>query len=85
MEFKFSAEDNAFRDEIRSFVTTELPLDWEGGGRYPEEADWDLTRVIRRKMADNGWLTMHWPEEYGGQNASPVTASPAKVVTPVLT
>ena len=75
MEFKFTAEDEAFRSELRTFMKTELPDSWEGDGRYPEEDDWDLNIVIRQKMAEKGWLTMHWPEEYGGQNASPVKSA----------
>ena len=75
MDFKFTPEDEQFRQDLRTFLATELPETWEGGGRYPEEDDWDLTRVIRRKMADRGWLTMHWPEEYGGQGASPVKSA----------
>ena len=67
MEFKFSPDDDSFRKELQEFVATELPPDWEGGGRWPEELDWDLTRQMRKKLADKGWLTMHWPEEYGGQ------------------
>ena len=53
----------------------ELPADWEGAGRWPEEQDWDFTREMRRKLARRGWLTMHWPEEYGGQGASPVRST----------
>ena len=75
MEFKFTAEDEEFRTELRAFMKTELPDPWEGAGRYPEDDDWDLNRVIRQKMAEKGWLTMHWPEEYGGQNASPVKSA----------
>ena len=75
MEFKFTAEDESFRNELRSFIDAELPSDWEGGGRYPEEDDWNLTRLVRQRMAEKGWLTMHWPEEYGGQNASPVKSA----------
>ncbi|MDA1127129.1 MAG: acyl-CoA dehydrogenase family protein [Chloroflexi bacterium] len=75
MEFKFTAEDEAFRGELRAFMKAELPDTWEGAGRYPEEDDWDLNQVIRQKMAEKGWLTMHWPEEYGGQNASPVKSA----------
>ena len=75
MDFKFTPEDESFRQELRTFLETELPGTWEGGGRYPEEDDWDLTRVIRRRMADRGWLTMHWPEEYGGQGPSPVKSA----------
>ncbi len=73
MDFQFSAEDDAFRQELRAFVQQELPPDWEGGGRWPEEWDWELTRQIRKKMAERGWLTMHWPREYGGQDAPPIS------------
>jgi len=75
VEFKFSPEDEAFRRDLRQFVKDELPSDWEGGGRWPEETDWGLTREMRKKLADKGWLTMHWPEEYGGENASPVRSA----------
>ena len=75
MEFKFTAEDEEFRGELRAFMKAELPNPWEGAGHYPEDDDWDLNRVIRQKMAEKGWLTMHWPEEYGGQNASPVKSA----------
>ena len=75
MEFKFSAEDDAFRRDLREFVQQELPSDWEGGGRWPEEWNWDQTRKMRQALAQKGWLTMHWPEEYGGQNASPVRSA----------
>ncbi len=75
MEFKFTEEDEQFRTELRAFMKAELPETWEGAGRYPEEDDWDLNITVRKKMADKGWLTMHWPEEYGGQNASPVKSA----------
>ena len=75
MEFKFSAEDDAFRRDLQEFVQQALPSDWEGGGRWPEEWNWEQTRTMRRELAQKGWLTMHWPEEYGGQNASPVRSA----------
>ena len=75
MEFKFTPEDDAFRQELRSFVQQELPSDWEGGGRWPEEWDWEFTQDMRQKLARKGWLTMHWPGEYGGQDASPVRSA----------
>ncbi len=75
MDFRFSAEDEAFNRELQEFLGQELPPDWEGGGRWPDEEDWDFTRVIRKKLARRGWLTMHWPEEYGGQGASPLRSA----------
>ena len=75
MDFNFSPDDQAFRRELRQFVQDFLPEDWEGGGRWPEEWDWDVTQDMRRKLAQKGWLTMHWPSEYGGQDASPVRSA----------
>ena len=75
MDFRFDPEDEAFRQELIEWVRAELPADWEGLGRWPGESDWDVTRQMRKKMAQRGWLTMHWPEEYGGQGASPVRSA----------
>ena len=75
MDFKLSPGDETFRHELREFVASALPAEWEGGGRWPEEGDWELTREMRKKLAARGWLTMHWPQEYGGQNASPIRSA----------
>ena len=75
MDFKFSPEDDTFRHDLRGFVRVELPPDWESFDRFPGGHDWDLTRQMRKKLADRGWLTMHWPEAYGGQDASPVRST----------
>ena len=75
MDFKFSPEDDTFRQDLRGFVRAELPSDWEGLGRIPGGEDWDFTREMRKKLAARGWLTMHWPEAYGGQAVSPVRST----------
>ncbi len=75
MDFRFSPEDDAFRQELQGFLREELPADWEGRGRWAEEADWEMTRLMRKKLAQKGWLTMHWPEEYGGQGTTPVRSA----------
>ena len=69
MEFKFTPEEEDFRTELRAFLTQELPDGWTGG-MDEEEADWEFTLEMRKKLAAKGWLTMAWPEEYGGQGAS---------------
>jgi len=56
MEFRFSAEDEAFRQEVRAFIRAELPKVSEG-------------ESFTKKLAAKGWLTMSWPKEYGGQGA----------------
>ena len=75
MDFRLSAEDDRFRQELLSFLGQELPADWEGRGRWAEDADWEFTVEMRKKLAQKGWLTMHWPEEYGGQGALPLKSA----------
>ena len=75
MDFNLSPEDESFQQELRSYLTSQLPDNWEGGGRWPEEENWEFTQEMRKKLAEKGWLTMHWPEEYGGQDASPVRSA----------
>ena len=73
MQFKFTKQEDAFREELRNFLTTELPRKWRYGLIETADEDSDLARQMRRKLADRGWLTMGWPKEYGGQDASPIT------------
>jgi alkylation response protein AidB-like acyl-CoA dehydrogenase len=36
------------------------------------QKDWiQVTRAMAEKMGDRGWISMHWPKEYGGRSASP--------------
>jgi alkylation response protein AidB-like acyl-CoA dehydrogenase len=76
MDFVFSPEEEAFREEIRAFCRAELPADW-GRGAYNDREDSppDLgpaARAFQRKLADRGWLTLAWPKEYGGLGAGPM-------------
>ncbi|HMO97003.1 MAG TPA: acyl-CoA dehydrogenase family protein, partial [Tepidiformaceae bacterium] len=57
MEFRFTPEQEAFRNEVRTFIRDEWPRAREG-------------ESFTRKLAARGWLTMSWPKEYGGQEAN---------------
>jgi alkylation response protein AidB-like acyl-CoA dehydrogenase len=57
MRFRFSPEDEAFRQEVRDFIREELPKSRREGTRFS------------KKLAEKGWLTLSWPKEYGGQEA----------------
>jgi alkylation response protein AidB-like acyl-CoA dehydrogenase len=68
MDFAFSAEEEAFRAELRAFLAEELP-DWWRGMFVDDGRALPLTREICRKLAERGWLTLSWPEESGGAGA----------------
>ena len=72
MNVTFTPQEEDFRQEIRGFLSAELPADWDPlaqPGRTPDERH-AFTREMAGKLADKGWLTLAWPEEYGGQGRS---------------
>jgi len=61
MDFGFTPEEEAFRQEIREFLRQELGP--EHKGRTPLEL---FSREFTKKLAAKGWLGVGWPTEYGG-------------------
>jgi len=65
MDFRFSAEEDAFREEVREFIeanmTDTIRSKWLGGLLDTPERQEFVT-----KMSERGWLSMGFPEEYGG-------------------
>ena len=72
MDFKFSEKEEKLRREIRQLVKEELPEGWLIAALEEEsrDEDWQFAMSMSKKLAKKGWLTMHWPEEYGGKGAS---------------
>ena len=72
MDFSWSHEENGFRQSVRDF----MEANWtdEGGDEEDQGSDegWQRSRTFEQALAANGWLTMAWPKEYGGQGASPI-------------
>ena len=64
MDFAYSPEEEAFRQEVRAFLKQELREPAEG------EDAWEVRRAFIKKLAAKGWLTLAWPKEWGGQGAS---------------
>jgi alkylation response protein AidB-like acyl-CoA dehydrogenase len=66
MEFGFTPEEQAFRDEVRRFVADHpaerFPLDGMDAG-YGSGAH---SRAFLRELGARGWLAMTWPRAYGG-------------------
>ena len=71
MYLAYTKQQQALRDELRAyfsdFMTPALEEELatsEGGG--------PLAKKAIKKMADDGWLGLGWPTEYGGQGRSAV-------------
>jgi alkylation response protein AidB-like acyl-CoA dehydrogenase len=74
MDLGFTPEEEAFREEVRSWLDSNLPAEWRhrGVGGFREDADTDLERQWQRLLNDGGWLKLAWPREAGGRAATPV-------------
>src|SRR4249920_2044067 len=72
MDLRFTAEENAFRAEVRAFIEGALPASIrekmiEGRGLSKQEMiDW------QRILNAQGWAVPHWPKEWGGTEWGPV-------------
>ncbi|MAG29780.1 MAG: acyl-CoA dehydrogenase [Deltaproteobacteria bacterium] len=73
MEFDWSPEDLQHRAEVQAFLRDFLPDDWEkrSEGGPGSDLQAEFSRLFCRQLAERGWLTQHWPQEYGGRNAEP--------------
>lgn len=72
MDFKFTPEQEALRQEFEEFFNKEeknAPPGWAGGweARYETDENWAYHRSVTKKLAQKGWLSLSWPKEYGGQ------------------
>jgi alkylation response protein AidB-like acyl-CoA dehydrogenase len=73
MNFEFTDSEKALRTELRQFAQEELPQGWVLGGyaeEYCTDYNFEVTKRISKKLAQKGWLTMAWPQEYGGTGAT---------------
>ena len=79
MNFGFSSQEQAFRQEVDDFIKRELPADWAeeniywpgGYGTIPDfEGLSPDGEHFRSRLAEKGWLTLSWPREYGGAGRS---------------
>jgi alkylation response protein AidB-like acyl-CoA dehydrogenase len=72
MDLNYSAEDNAFRQEIHSWLKVNLPEDLRSKVlNYEELSKAELVRW-HKILAAKGWLAPSWPAEWGGCDWSPV-------------
>jgi len=71
MDLSFTPEEEAFRDEVRTFLAEKYPkrlADKVRRGMRLTKADQEEWHAI---LNARGWLANHWPVQYGGTGWSP--------------
>lgn len=71
MDLTFTAEQRAFRAEVREWLQANVPTEDAGA-----ERDFASMRAFdtawQRRQFEGGWAGIAWPREYGGRGLSPV-------------
>jgi alkylation response protein AidB-like acyl-CoA dehydrogenase len=70
MNLEFSAEELAFRDEVRNFIAENYPAHLRGFGSREDMGKEDFL-AWHRILGAKGWVAPAWPVEYGGPGWSP--------------
>ena len=72
MQLALSDEDAKFRDELRTFFTTEIPAEIRDRARN-DELIWPDDIVTTMRILNKAGLAVpNWPVEWGGKDWSPL-------------
>jgi alkylation response protein AidB-like acyl-CoA dehydrogenase len=72
MDFQYSAEQEAYRVKVRSWLEANQPAplrDTEKEGAN-DETLWKRLKQWHKRLYEAGWMGLTWPKEYGGQAAT---------------
>jgi alkylation response protein AidB-like acyl-CoA dehydrogenase len=72
MQLELSAEDAAFREEMRSFFVTEVDQDIRDTVAARRELSKDQVVRSQRTLNAAGLAVPHWPTEWGGRGWTPL-------------
>jgi acyl-CoA dehydrogenase len=73
MDLTFSAQDEAFRADVRAFLDAHLPEDLRAAARRTTTvfADKDVAMRWQAILVNRGWAVPAWPVEWGGTGWTP--------------
>jgi alkylation response protein AidB-like acyl-CoA dehydrogenase len=66
MNVDFSAEEQAFQQQVRHFLTNKLPSRIAEKAKHNLHFDKDDYVSWQKILAEKGWAAVNWPVEYGG-------------------
>ncbi|TDX26740.1 alkylation response protein AidB-like acyl-CoA dehydrogenase [Modicisalibacter xianhensis] len=72
MNLQFTTVENAFREEVRTFLAEALPSDIQNKVRLGQRLSAEEHIRWQNRLNERGWLAPSWPVEHGGTGWSPV-------------
>lgn len=72
MDLNLSPVELQFRDELRAWLTENVPKDWNGRRASEEslEQRFAFLRTWQKKVFEAGWAGVSWPKDCGGRGAT---------------
>jgi alkylation response protein AidB-like acyl-CoA dehydrogenase len=74
VDFSYTAEDDAFRAELRAWLDANLP-EFMASGEIGDENNPDRRTMLRRqawqrRLHEGRWAAINWPKSWGGREAT---------------
>jgi alkylation response protein AidB-like acyl-CoA dehydrogenase len=70
MDLNLTPQEQAFRDELRAWLQTNVPPPLPMNAEETMEQRFQRLRIWQRKLFDAGWAGVSWPKDYGGRGAT---------------
>ena len=73
MDFTYSAEQEAYRMQVRNWLEANAPERLGGSGgrmRATDDETFEWLQAWHKKLYEAGWAGLTWPKEYGGRGAT---------------
>ena len=75
MDFQYTADQEAFRGEVRGWLEKHLPADLCVDDPFdervaPDRASFDRRVAWQKQMYASRWVGISWPAQYGGRDAT---------------
>jgi alkylation response protein AidB-like acyl-CoA dehydrogenase len=69
VDFTLTADQQAFRDRVRTWLKANIPAEWKGlaQSEVPRAEAIELARKWQARLHAGGLVGITWPREYGGQ------------------
>lgn len=77
MDFKFTPEQEALKEEFEEFFEEEAkraPDGFPGDvlSVFESDENWAYHCSAAKRLGEKGWLSLHWPKEHGGKAYGPI-------------
>jgi alkylation response protein AidB-like acyl-CoA dehydrogenase len=66
MDMSFSPEENAFREEVRTWIRSAMPPHIRAKAEVDVSFESKEIMEWHKILAKKGWIAPNWPKEYGG-------------------